>query len=325
MRRREFILVLGTTMALPSTTLAQQKKVFRIGYLSAPTKESVQRALDAFLRKLRELGWVEGENFIIEYRWAEGNVSRLPELANELVALNPDLIIAPATSAALAAKNATSRIPIVMMFPGDPVELGLVASLSQPAGNVTGTTAAAGPGIIGKLLEILKQAVPDATAVAILGNSADPGLASQMNELRVAAESLSLRLQLFEARGPEEFDRAFAEMTRARMNGLAIMGSTFVPHCAKLAELAIAARLPTIAFLREFTEAGAVLSYGVNMSDFVGRGAVYVDRILKGARPADLAVEQPTKFELIINMKTAKALGLTVPPTLLVRADEVIE
>jgi len=325
MRRREFILVLGTTMALPSTTLAQQKKVFRIGYLSAPTKESVQRALDAFLRKLRELGWVEGENFIIEYRWAEGNVSRLPELANELVALNPDLIIAPATSAALAAKNATSRIPIVMMFPGDPVELGLVASLSQPTGNVTGTTAAAGPGIIGKLLEILKQAVPDATAVAILGNSADPGLASQMNELRVAAESLSLRLQLFEARGPEEFDRAFAEMTRARMNGLAIMGSTFVPHCAKLAELAITARLPTIAFLREFTEAGALLSYGVNMSDFVGRGAVYVDRILKGARPADLAVEQPTKFELIINMKTAKALGLTVPPTLLVRADEVIE
>jgi len=284
MRRREFILVLGAALALPSTSRAQlQKKVFRIGYLSAPTKESVQRALDVLLRKLRELGWVEGENFIIEYRWAEGNVSRLPELASELVALNPDLIVAPATSSALAAKNATSRIPIVMIFPGDPVELGLVSSLSHPGGNVTGTTAAAGPGIIGKLLELLKQAVPHVTAVAILGNSGDPGLVSQMKELRVAAESLSLRLQLFEARGPEEFDRAFADMTRARINGLAIMGSTFLPHRAKLAELAITARLPVIAFLREFTEAGALLSYGVNMSDFVGRGAVYVDRILKGA------------------------------------------
>ena len=189
MRRREFILVLGTAMALPSASLAQQeKKVFRIGYLSAPTRESVQRPLEVFLRKLRELGWVEGENFIIEYRWAEGNIIRLPELASELVALNVDLIVAPATSAAVAAKNATSRIPIVMIFPGDPVELGLVSSLSQPGGNVTGTTAAAGPGIIGKLLEILKQAVPQITAVAILGNSADPGLASQMKELRFAAE-----------------------------------------------------------------------------------------------------------------------------------------
>ena len=241
------------------------------------------------------------------------------------MALNPDLIVAPATSSALAAKNATSRIPIVMIFPGDPVELGLVSSLSHPGGNVTGTTAAAGPGIIGKLLELLKQAVPHITAVAILGNSGDPGLVSQMKELRVAAESLSLRLQLFEARGPEEFDRAFADMTRARINGLAIMGSTFLPHRAKLAELAITARLPVIAFLREFTEAGALLSYGVNMSDFVGRGAVYVDRILKGARPADLAVEQPTKFELVINLRTAKALGLSVPPTLLARAEEVIE
>jgi putative tryptophan/tyrosine transport system substrate-binding protein len=326
MRRREFILVLGTAMALPLASLAQQeKKVFRIGYLSAPTRESVQRPLEVFLRKLRELGWVEGENFIIEYRWAEGNIIRLPELASELVKLNVDLIVAPATPAAVAAKNATSRIPIVMTFPGDPVELGLVSSLSQPGGNVTGTTAAAGPGIIGKLLEILKQAVPHITAVAILGNSADPGLASQMKELRVAAESLSLRLQLFESRGREEFDYAFAEMTRARMDGLAIMGATFVPHRAKLAELAMTARLPVITFLREFTEAGALLSYGVNMSDFIGRAAVYVDRILKGARPADLAVEQPTKFELLINLKTAKALGLEIPPALLARADEVIE
>jgi putative ABC transport system substrate-binding protein len=325
MRRREFILVLGTAMALPSASLAQQRKVFRIGYLSAPTRESVQRTLDVFLRKLRDLGWVEGDNLVIEYRWAEGRIARLPELASELVALNVDLIVAPATSAVVAAKNATSRIPIVMAFPGDPVELGLVSSLRQPGGNVTGTTATAGLGILGKLLEILKQAVPHVTAVAILGNTADAGLASQMNELRVAAESLSLRLQLFEARGQEDFDYAFAEMTRARMDSLAIMGTTFVPHRSKLAELAMTVRFPVIAFLREFTEAGALLSYGVNMSDFVGRSAVYVDRILKGARPADLAVEQPTKFELVVNLRTAKALGLAVQPALLAMADEVIE
>lgn len=277
------------------------------------------------MRKLRELGWVEGENVIIEYRWADGNIIRLPELASELVALNPDLIVAPATSAALAAKNATSRIPIVMIFPGDPVEVGLVSSLGQPGANVTGTTAAAGQGIIGKLLEILKQAVPHMNAVAILGNSADPALASQMKELRIAAESLSLRLQLFEARGPGEFDHAFAEMTRAHMDGLAIMGTSFVPYRAKLAELAMTARLPVVTFFREFTEAGTLLSYGLNMPDFVGRAAVYVDRILRGARPADLAVEQPTRFELVINLRTAKALGLSLPPGLLATAAEVIE
>lgn len=313
-------------MVLPSASLAQrEKKVARIGYLSAPSRESVQGTLDAFLRKLHDLGWIEGDNLIIEYQWADGQIAILPELASELVALNPDLIVAPATSAALAAKSATSRIPIVMIFPGDPVELGLVSSLAQPGGNVTGTTAAAGMEIIGKLLELLKQAVPNVTSVAVLGNSADPGLAAQMEELRVAAKALSLHLQLFEARGPKDFNPAFAEMTRASMNGLAIMGSTFVPHRAKLAELAATARLPVVTFLREFTDAGALLSYGVNMSDFVERAAVYVDRILKGARPADLAVEQPTKFELIINLRTAKALGLTIPPTLLARANDVIE
>ncbi|MDA9502984.1 hypothetical protein XI05_36765 [Bradyrhizobium sp. CCBAU 11357] len=325
MRRREFILVLGAAVALPATGLAQQKKVFRIGYLSAPTRESVQRPLQAFLRRLRELGWVEGENFIIEYRWAEGNIDWLPGLARELVALNVDLIVAPATSAVLAAKNATSRIPIVMTFPTDPVKLGLISSLSEPGGNVTGTTASVGMEIIGKLLEILKQAAPHITAVAVLGNPADAGLALQMEELQIAAHSLNIRLQLFEARGPEEFDHAFAEMARARMDGLAIMTSPFTPHRAKLAELAIAARLPVITFLREFTEAGTLMSYGVNMSDFIGRAAVYVDRILKGARPADLPVEQPTKFELMINLRTAKAIGLSVPPGLLARADEVIE
>ena len=182
MRRRDFIIPLGIVAAIwPIAALAQQAdKVRRIGYLSAPTRESVQRALDAFLHSLRELGWIEGKNLTIEYRWAEGNVDRLPELAAELIQRNVDLIVAPAASAALAAKNATSSTPIVMIFPGDPVELGLVASLSQPRGNVTGTTFAAGPGITGKLLDILKQAVPQVTNVAVIGNPADPSLTPQM-------------------------------------------------------------------------------------------------------------------------------------------------
>lgn len=312
--------------ALPSAGRAQQeKKVFRIGYLSAPTRESVQRTLDVFLRKLRQLGWVEGENLIIEYRWAEGDLDRLPELASELVQRKVDLIVAPATAAVLAAKRATGHIPIVMVFPGDPVELGLVSSLSQPGENVTGTTAAAGPGIIGKLLQFLKQAVPHISAVAILGNSADPGLASQMRELQVAGESLNIRLQFFQARGPEQFNDTFAAMAQARAEGLVILGAAFTPHRAKLAELAVAARLPTVAYLREFTEVGVLMSYGVNMTDFVGRAAGYVDRILRGARPADLAVEQPTKFELTINLKTAKALGIAIPTVLLATADAIIE
>ena len=314
-----------STAPWPVAAVAQQAaRVYRIGYLSAPSRESVQRGLDAFLQRLQELGWVDGKNLAIEYRWAEGHVGRLPELAAELVERKVDLIVAPATSAALAAKAATSRIPIVMIFPGDPVELGLVASLNQPGGNVTGTTFAAGPGIIGKLLEILKQAVPQVTNVAVIGNPDDPSLAPQMRELRSGADSLSMRLQLFEAHGPKDFDSAFAAMAQSRADAL-VIGGTFVPHRVKVAELAAKARLPTISSLREFTETGSLLSYGVNLAAFAGHAAVYVDKILKGARPADLPVEQPTKFELVINLKAAKLLGLEIPPTLLARADEVIE
>jgi putative ABC transport system substrate-binding protein len=301
-------------------------KVYRIGYLSSPTRESVQRTLEAFLQRLRELGWVEGDNLIIEYRWAEGNVGRLPDLAAELVDGKVDLIVAPATSAVLAAKNATSRIPIVMIFPGDPVEHGLVASLNQPGGNVTGTTFTAGPGISGKLLEILKQAIPHAARVAILANPADPSIIPQMRELNIAAGLLSIRLQSFDAVDPEEFDKIFAAMAGEPIEAILIATTaTLLPHRTKLAQLAVKARLPTITGFREFAEAGSLLSYGVNMADFVGRAAVYVDRILKGAQPADLAIEQPTKFELVINLKTAKDIGIEIPAALLARADEVIE
>jgi ABC-type uncharacterized transport system substrate-binding protein len=328
MRRRDFIVFLGGLAAiLPDATRAQPKeKIYRIGYLSAPTRESVRRTLDSFLQKLRELGWIEGTNISIEYRWADGDIARLPQLAAELVQSNVDLIVAPATSAAVAAKNATSRIPIVMVFPAEPVELGLVSSLSRPGGNVTGTTFTAGAGYVGKLLETLKQAVPDIRKVGLLSNSAEPFFDSAMGELDVAAASLGIQLQRFDASGPEQFDAVFSTLAPQQIDALLlVISSTFVPYRNKLAELAIRARLPMIASLREFSEAGTLLSYGVNMSDFVGRAAVYVDKILRGAQPADLAVEQPTKYELVINLKTAKALGITISPLVLVRADEVIE
>jgi len=321
------LLALLAAGAAPVTVRAQQAgKVYRIGYLSTPTRESVERGLDAFLRKLRELGWVEGQNIVIEYRWAEGNVERLPDLAAELVRRNVDVIVAPAGSAALAAKNATSSIPIVMIFPSDPVEIGLVASLRRPGGNITGTTFTPGPEIFGRQLQILKETIPRAARVAILSNPADPSFALQVREVEAAARTLRMRLQHVEAKGPEEFDSAFAAMVRERADALLVNGtSTFLAHRVRLAELAVKNRLPTMYSFRESVEAGGLMAYAVNMAAFVERAAVYVDKILKGAKPADLPVEQPTKFELTINLKTAKALGLTIPQSLLARADEVIQ
>jgi putative ABC transport system substrate-binding protein len=300
--------------------------VYRIGYLSTPTRESVKNGVEAFLRALAALGWIEGQNLVIEYRWAEGKVERLPGLAADPVRRKVDVIVAPAGSAALAAKNATSSIPIVMIFPSDPVEMGLVASLRGPGGNITGTTFTPGPEIFGKQLQILKEAIPRTSRVAILWNPADPSFALQMREVEAAAQSLRIRLQHVEARAPEEFDRAFAAMAQERADALLVNGtSTFLAHRTRLAELAVKGRLPTMYSFRESVEAGGLMAYAVNMADFVGHAAVYVDKILKGAKPADLPVEQPTKFELIINLKTAKALGITVPQSLLQRADAVIQ
>ena len=258
--------------------------------------------------------------------WAEGNVERLPDLAADLVRRNVDVIVAPAGSAALAAKNATSSIPIVMIFASDPVETGLVASLSRPGGNITGTTFTAGPEIFGKQLQILKETLPHASRVAILSNPADLSFALQVRDVEATARSLRIRLQHVAARGPKEFESAFDAMARERADALLVTGSsTFLAHRAKLAELAMKGRLPTMLSFRESVEAGGLMAYAVNMADFIGRAAVYVDKILKGAKPSDLPVEQPTKFELIINLKTAKTLGLTIPPTLLLRADDVIQ
>jgi len=320
------LLALGAA-ARPLGAKAQQAgKVYRIGYLSAPTRASVEPGLQAFLRALRELGWVEGQNLIIEYRWAEGKVERLPDLAAELVRLKVDVIVAPAGSAALAAKNATSSIPIVMIFPSDPVEMGLIASLRRPGGNVTGTTFTPGPEIFGKQLQILKEAIPRATRLAVLTNPADPTFALQVRDVEATARSLRLRLQHVAARSAEELEGAFAAMARERAEALLVTGSsTFLAHRARVAELALNGRLPTMLSFRESVVAGGLMAYAVNMAEFVGRSAVYVDKILRGAKPAELPVEQPTRFELVINLKSAKSLGLTIPLAVLDRADEVIE
>ena len=309
-----------------SRAFAQQPgRVYRIGYLSQPTRVSVQNALNAFLRALGDLGWVDGKNMVIDYRWADGDTEQLPRLAEELVRRNVDLIVAPAGPAALAARRATTSIPIVMMFPADPVELGLVASLSHPGGNVTGTTMTPGNEIFRKQLQILKEAVPKASRMAILINPADPSRV-QEKETESAARELGLRLQRVAARGPDDFAAAFTAMKRDGAEALVFGGSsTFTAHRETIAELALKGRLPTMGSYREMVEAGTMMAYGIRMTDFIGRAAVYVDRILKGAKPADLPVEQPTRFELVINLQTAKAIGLTIPQALLQRADELFQ
>jgi putative tryptophan/tyrosine transport system substrate-binding protein len=313
-------------MASRAAVAQQTGKVSRIGYMSVPTRASVEQAVQAFERKLRELGWIDGQNLIIDYRWADGNVERLPELAADLVRQKVELIVAPAGTAALAAKKVTTSIPIVMMFPADPVDLGLVASLARPGGNVTGTTMAPGQAIFGKQLQILKEAVPRASRIALLSNPGEAGFDVQLKEVDTAARSLGIRMQHVEVRGPDDFASAFAAMARERAEALLGSNSSMLlAHGTRIAELAAKGRLPTMFHFRQMVEVGGLMAYGVNMVDFIGRAAVYVDKILKGAKPAELAVEQPTKFELVINLKTAKAIGVTISPSVLARVDELIQ
>jgi len=325
-KRRDLVIVAGALLAPLAAKARQAAKVFRIGYLSAPTRESVEGILQAFLRALRNLGWIEGRNVIIEYRWADGHLERLPGLAEDLVRRNVDVIVAPAASAALAAKRATSTIPIVMIFPNDPVGEGLVSSLRRPGGNVTGTTNIAISDMLGKRLQILREAVPTATRVAMVYDPTDQTSVPPQKSFEAVGRSLGIQLQYVEVRGLEDFDHAFAAMERQRAEALLVAGgTTFLVNRSRFNELALKHRLPTMFAVREGVEAGGLVSYGINMSDFVGRSAAYVDKILKGTKSADLAIEQPTKFELIINMNTAKSLGLRIPRSLLARADEVIQ
>jgi putative tryptophan/tyrosine transport system substrate-binding protein len=311
-------------LGVPLAAAAQPPThVHRIGVLTGVTREQ-DPYVGAFLEGMRALGYVEGHNLVMEYRGAAGQYERFPALMAELVRLKVDVLITGTNAAALAAKQATTTIPIVMAGISDPVGSGLVASLARPGGNITGVASVPSE-LIGKELEILKDVLPTVSHVAILWNPANPGHALTVPEADVAAQALGVQLQRMEARGPEAFDRAFAAMTRAHAGALLVLGDAVVfQHRRRFAELAATSRLPTMYDQREFVEAGGLLSYGPSRSDTRRRAAVYVDKILKGAKPADLPVEQPTKFELIINLKTAEALGLTIPPTLLFLADEVI-
>jgi putative tryptophan/tyrosine transport system substrate-binding protein len=329
MRRREVLTLIAGAGAWPLQARAQHAgKVARIGYLAPGSHDNplVRQNLDAFLWGLRDLGHVEGQNIIIEYRFAEGDFGRLPDLAAELVRLEVAVIVAAPTPAAVAARNATGTIPIVMINVGDPVGLGLITSLSRPGGNITGSSFTVGTDTFGKALELLRDAVPSLRSVAVLSNPANPSHALVTRDVEVAARALGVQVQSFEIRGPDEFDSAFAAMTKERVEALYVVADVqFVLHAARLAELAIKSRLPSMHQLRRVVEAGGLMSYGHNAAEQWRSAAAFVDKLLKGAKPADLPVEQPTKFELVINLKTARALGLEIPPTLLARADEVIE
>ena len=329
MDRRDTILALLVLGAAPFAAVAQQAaKIARIGYLS-PNLASSPHLRDAFLQGLRDLGYVDGRNVVIEYRDAEGKSERFPALAAELVALKVDVIfVGGGTRVTLAAMQATRTIPIVFTGVGDPVGSGLVTSLARPGGNLTGLSTI-GPELVGKRLELLKQAVPGVDRVAVLWLPGALGERTDKDMLTgadVAARALGVRLQFVEARGPDEFARAFSDMSSARAGALTVLPSNrFLREHRRLVDLAAENRLPAVYTSREFVDAGGLMSYGANSADLHRRAATYVDKILKGAKPGDLPVEQPTKFELVINLKTAKALGLTIPQSVLARAHEVIQ
>jgi len=329
--RRAAALIVAFALAILAPPLAADAqplaKVPRIGFLAAfsPTPE-VSHFIEAFRQGLRDLGYVEGRNIVIEYRWAHSSFERLPDLAAELVRLKVDIIVAVVTQASLAAKNATGTIPIVMVGVSDPVGSGLIASLGRPGGNITGTSGMAAE-LVGKQLELLKETLPKVSRVAALWNPANPVFqALQLRETKAAARALRVQLQILEARGPDELDRAFAAMTRERAGALLVLGDpVFTLHRKRIADLGAKRRLPVVSGTREFAEAGGLMAYGPNYPDMYRRAATFVDKILKGTKPADLPVEQPTRFELVVNMKTAKALGLTFPPSVMIRVDHAIQ
>ena len=319
----------GTGAVLLAAPLAaesqQASKVYRVGFLSVRPVSAYQPQLNAFRQKLRDLGYVEGGNLVIEERSAEGKYERLPALARELVRLKVDVIVSlDGVPPSLAAKAATKTIPIVF-FAGDAVESGLVSSIARPGGNLTGVSGLTA-GLDAKRLEILKEAVPGATRVAVLWNPENLTGVPQRNRMALAAEALRVQLRMLEARTPGEIDPAFAVAARERSEAMLLLADPMLAGQRKrIVDLALRARLPLAAMLRSFPEAGGLLSYGPNTIEIARQLAVYADKILKGMKPPDLPVEEPTKYELVINLKTAKALGLTIPPSLLGRADEVIQ
>jgi ABC-type uncharacterized transport system substrate-binding protein len=328
MKRRAFISLLGgAAAAWPLAARAQQPaaKVPRIGFLGNSTADLEANLVGPFRDGLRALGYEEGRNIVIEYRWAEGEYERFPALIAELVASNVDVIVTAGTPASLAVKKATTTIPLVMVAVGDPVATGLVASLARPGGNITGLTSISSE-MEGKRLELLREVVPKVSHIAVLWNAASPIQVIEEGEVRAAAGVLGIKMLSLGVRTREEIDDALATIIRERPDALLVLADRlFLHHRTRIIDFAAQERLPGVHAYRELIEAGGLMSYGPSYADMHRRAAAYVDKILKGAKPADLPVERPVKFELVVNLKAAKALGLTIPPSVIFRADEVIE
>jgi putative tryptophan/tyrosine transport system substrate-binding protein len=329
MTRREFIGLVGGAVAWPLAALGQQKSMPVVGILATGRPDLNEPNISAFRQGLAGLGYVEGRNIVIEYRWAEGKPERFPALAAELVALNVDVILTVGgTLAALAAKQATTTLPVVFGFVGDPIAEGLVTSLARPGGNVTGLSNVT-TDLIGKWLELLKQVVPGINLIAVLwkpDSLPEPARKVRLKEANESAQALGVQLQFVEALGPADFDTAFSDVSANGGGALVVLTTPiFFIERQRIVELAAKNRLPTVYASKNYVEAGGLMSYGPNFADLNRRAASYVDKILRGAKPSDLPVEQPVKFEFVINLKTAKTLGLQIPAGMLARADEVIE
>jgi putative ABC transport system substrate-binding protein len=326
MKRRDVIILLGGAAAYPLAAGAQQAtRPPRIGWLSTGSPISHRLSLAAFLDGLRALGYIEGGNVTIEYRWAEGNLARLPELANQLVQQQVEIILAGGSTGAQAAKNATSIIPIIAAGTGDLVELGLVTSFARPGGNITGFVTAA-PETAGKRFQIMAEIAPQARRAAVLWTRGNRNSELEWKVVTQLASGFGIALEPYEVRTSQDLDQALTAIVQSVAQMFLVLNDPFIfTHRKRIIEAAAKSRLPTIYGFREFVDDGGLVSYGPNISDGYRRAAAYVDEVLRGAKPADLPVQAPTKYELVINLKTAKALGLDVPPTLLARADEVIE
>jgi len=326
MRRREFIAVIGTATAWPFVARAQQPNIPLVGFLNVGSSDGYRPMAAAFRQGLQETGYVEGQNFAIEYRWGEGQSDRLPPMIADFIHRQVAVIAATSTPAALAAKSATKTVPIVFETGGDPIQLGLVTSLSRPSGNVTGVTQLNGQ-VVPKALEVLHELLPTAKTVALLVNPADPAVAEdQTREAMSAARMLGLELHVLKASTEVQLEAVFANLSQSQISGLVIGPEAFfTSHTGQLVALAVRHKVPTVYRGREFAAAGGLVSYGTNPENSYHLAGVYTGRVLKGEKPADLPVQQASKFELYINLKTAKALGITVPLPLSGRADEVIE
>jgi putative ABC transport system substrate-binding protein len=325
MRRRTFIMLFGSAAATWPLASHAQPKIPRIGFMGNSTAALEANLVDAFREGLRELGYEEGRNIAIEYRWADGNYDEFPALVAELIAAKVDAIVTAGTPAALAVKKATTTVPLIMVAVGDPVGTGLVPSLARPGGNLTGLSSIA-PDLEGKRLQLLREVVPALSHVAMFINSLNPFHVSSMRQARAAAQAMGIKLQLHDIRKSEDLDDAFAAIRKERPDALLILADRiFLHNRERMMDFTKEQRLPNVNAYKELVEVGGLMSYGPSYEDMHKRAAIYIDKILKGAKPADLPIEQPSKFTFIVNLKSAKALGVTVPSQLLGLADQLIE